>query len=458
MSTAPNSATPAGEVKRSLPGWSAPAHGRKETKPAYDCPEPTIEDYEEYRAWKIKQDKLEELPTAPQVFLSDTDLLYHQDTDVNLPWVHRLRCEIPMRAGLLGELPCCAAFIGYGLENEDAAYAGFVDRMEQIGIRNVRRVRAPPTRFEIAHLEQSDVVFLQSTDYRECVTLLEKHHVDEQVKWRYWSGALTIFVGAAVMVAGKKGWWPLSSVRPEADAEAIIPQTGFKIFPHHVSLDPCPGPKDLEEVCNEFGPATVIVGLPPATGFILNRDGLLEPLRHMINEYRYDFRTNSVKRAILLPPPRSTSLIVPLSMHRAQKSEDTEEVFHFSLTKEEETEEEDLLLRYWPKQPAKEVVASLEALKAEGNAALKAGDAPRAAVLYERALHELQAAESRDDGEGVLDLHCALLLNACAARLALAKKGPDDSSPQGTGEGGLAIMLPVDDSAEASATLTQRSA
>ena len=33
-----------------------------------------------------------------------------------------------------------------------------------------------------------------------------------------------------------------------------------------------------------------------------------------------------MKRAILLPPPRSTSLIVPLSMHRTQKADDAEEV------------------------------------------------------------------------------------------------------------------------------------
>ena len=79
------------------------------------------------------EERKEELPAAPQIFLADFSLLFHQDQsylsfnepistepakpckdpDVKLPWIHRVKCELPRRVGRLsGDLPVRASYIG----------------------------------------------------------------------------------------------------------------------------------------------------------------------------------------------------------------------------------------------------------------------------------------------------------------------------------------------------------
>ena len=44
---------------------------------------------------------------------ASTELTCCEDPDVKLPWIHRVKCELPRRVGrLAGELPVRASYIG----------------------------------------------------------------------------------------------------------------------------------------------------------------------------------------------------------------------------------------------------------------------------------------------------------------------------------------------------------
>merc|ERR1719199_2212794 len=105
---------------------------------------------------------------------------------------------------------------------------------------------------------------------------------------------------------GEKSWYSL-----KGDQTSVVPFTGWKIFPHIVASDT--EDIDLEELVEQLGGAGVtIFEVHKGGGMIFNNDGLLEPVRYMLQEYRWDWQSSSVKRALLMGPPRSTGLICPL--------------------------------------------------------------------------------------------------------------------------------------------------
>uniref|UniRef100_A0A7S4W5M4 Uncharacterized protein n=1 Tax=Alexandrium monilatum TaxID=311494 RepID=A0A7S4W5M4_9DINO len=378
--------------KQNLPGWSlARDTPREPKKQGWQCPVPTVQDWEDYKNWKQEQEKKEELPAAPQVFLADTTLLFYQDPDVQLPWIHRLKCELPRRVGRLsGELPVKASYIGFGKEDDLESYEVFKRAMAQIGVVLCRHIHHPPSRFEIAHLEQSDLILVDGGNRKQLWQTLSSDvgtsAVAEHVKWRYLQGAVVIAVGEAMSLLGEKSWYEYGKDND------VMPFTGWKIFPHVVA--PEADNVDLEDLVQKLGGAGVIVlGIHSGCGMIFNRDGLVEPLRGMMQEYRWDWQTESVKQALLLGPPRSTGLICPLyaAMKRQEGDPDdadgSEDVFSYALTQEEEKEEEELIEHFdihssWLTIEARNEV---EAAKKLGNDAFKAGKADLANLKYEQA-------------------------------------------------------------------------
>lgn len=377
------------EEARSLPGWSLARDSTpKRKKQGWECPAPTVEDWQDYKAWKEEQEKKLELPAAPQVFLADSQLLFVKDPDVQLPWIHRLKCELPRRVGRLsGELPVKASYIGFGTHDDPSLYDLFKSAVAQIGIVLFRHIHHPPNRFELAHLEQSDLVVVGGGDrkrlWETLGTDIGSNQVAEHVKWRYLQGALVIAIGEAMSLLGEKSWYKSGT--------SIIPFTGWKIFPHVVALDD--DTEDLEDLVEQLGGAgVVILGVVPGGGMIFNSDGLVEPVRHFVQEYRWDWQSSSVKRALLLGPPRSTGLICPLyaaMRDRDASNMDAEnpDVWAYALTSEEEQEEELLVERFndqnlWLSHDARQ---EIEELKQKGNKALKGGSADLAELNYQRA-------------------------------------------------------------------------
>eukprot|EP00971_Amphidinium_carterae_P048751 960834-Amphidinium_carterae.1 len=195
--------------------------------------------------------------------------------------------------------------------------------MAQIGIVCCRQIHHPANRFELAHLEQSDLVLVSGGDRKRLWETLGTDvigsQVAEHVKWRYLQGALVIAVGEAVSLLGEKSWYV-------TEGGHVIPFTGWKIFPHIVALED-EDDIDLEEMVETLGgPKVVILGLGNGGGIIFNKDGLVEPVRHMVQEYRWDWRCEGVKRALLLGPPRGTGLVCPLyAAMREREQDDIEE-------------------------------------------------------------------------------------------------------------------------------------
>lgn len=376
--------------KRSLPGWSlARDSPRPKAKQGWQCPAPTVEDWEDYKKWKEEQGKKEELPTAPQVFIADTSLLSYQDPDVKLPWIHRLKCELPRRVGRLsGDLPVKASFVGFGAKDGgDESYDAFKRSMAEIGVVLCRQIRHPPNRFELAHLEQSDLIFIAGGDRKRLWETLGTDlgsQVAEHIKWRYLQGAVVVAAGEAMSLLGTKSWYV------HQEHNTVIPFTGWKIFPHVVASEA--ESIDLEDLVEQLGGAgVVILGIHKGGGMIFNRDGLIEPVRNMVQEYRWDWESSSVKQALLLGPPRGTGLLCPLYAAMKDQLEGAGEgdadAFSYALTQEEEGEEGHLMEMFdvhnlWLGTQER---CEVERLKLQGNEAFKAGKADAASISYEQA-------------------------------------------------------------------------
>lgn len=389
------------EGKNNLPGWSLPRDSpRPRKKQGWECPTPTVQDWDDYKEWLKQQERKDELPAATQIFLADTSLLHYKDPDVQLPWIHRLKCELPRRVGRLsGELPVKASYIGFGTEDSPNLYDEFKHAMAQIGVVLCRQIHHPPNRFEIAHLEQSDLIFVGGGNRRRLWetlgTDLASNTVAEHVKWRYLQGAVVIAVGEAMTLLGDKSWYPL-------EGKGVVPFTGWKIFPHIVA--PEAEGADLEDMVEQLGGAGVIImGIHSGGGMIFNRDGLVEPVRGFASEYRWDWQSKSVKQALLIGPPRSTGLICPLyaAMRRQDGTSDdigeSCDVYAYSLSHEEEAEEEHLFEHFdsynsWLTTEARDEV---EQLKRSGNDAFKAGKADAANLKYEQARVLLKSSARR---------------------------------------------------------------
>lgn len=437
-------ATAVPEVKRSLPGWSlARDSPRPAKKQGWQCPVPTVEDWADYKAWKEQQERKDELPPATQVFLADTGLLSYQDPDVKLPWIHRLKCELPRRAGrLAGDLPVKASYVAFGAEDNGAStYEAFKGFMAEIGVVLCRRIQNPPTRFELAHLEQSDLIFVADGDryrlWRELGTDLAGNTVAEYIKWRYLQGALVVAVGAAMSLLGEKSWY--------VSKDTPIPFTGWKIFPHIVA--PEQEGQDLEDLVMSLGGAKIVIlGISQGAGMVFNKDGLVEPVRSWMSEYRWDYRDDSVKTALLIGPPRGTGLLCPLytAMKETGLGDDEAiDVFSFCLTQEEEAEEERLIEAFDTNSLWLGVVdkATINELKEQGNEAFKAGRVDAAGISYGQAVTlakshakhwsemddeaRRELADVTEDGTGkqwkddhrLSSVLVPLLLNVCVSRL-----------------------------------------
>ncbi|CAE7240804.1 NLRP7 [Symbiodinium sp. CCMP2592] len=310
-----------------------------------------------------------------------------QDPDVKLPWIHRVKCELPRRVGrLAGDLPVRASYIGFATDSAEEAFELFKEAMSEIGVVLCRHIHHPPNRFELAHLEQSDLILVDGGDRRRLwdtlSTDLGASEVAEHVKWRYLQGAVVLAIGEAMSLLGQKSWYCSGT------QQTIIPFKGWGIFPHIVA--PETEETDLEDLVEQLGGAgVVILGVHKGAGMIFNKDGLVEPARHMIQEYRWDWQSSSVKQALLLGPPRNTGLLCPLYAASRDLADATEleDVYSYALTQEEEEDEDHLMSKFDPSDSWLDMDSrnEVESLKKQGNEAFKAGKADLSGLFYSKA-------------------------------------------------------------------------
>ena len=152
---------------------------------------------------------------------------------------------------------------------------------------------------------------------------------------------MVIAVGQAMSLVGEKSWYW------SGELSTVIPFKGWGIFPHIVA--PEAEGTDLEDLVEQLGGAgVVILGIHQGGGMIFNKDGLVEPARHMVQEYRWDWQSSSVKQALLLGPPRNTGLLCPLyaASHDLTDEADMEDVYSYALTQEEEADEDHLMSKF----------------------------------------------------------------------------------------------------------------
>eukprot|EP00931_Biecheleriopsis_adriatica_P023058 TRINITY_DN14656_c0_g1_i2.p1 TRINITY_DN14656_c0_g1~~TRINITY_DN14656_c0_g1_i2.p1 ORF type:complete len:715 (+),score=202.02 TRINITY_DN14656_c0_g1_i2:226-2370(+) len=190
-------------------------------------------------------------------------------------------------------------------------------------------------------------------------------------------------MGAGMSMLGEKSWYH------SGEDKSIIPFKAWGIFPHIVAWEE--EGVDLEDLVEQLGGAgVVILGIHKGSGMVFNKDGLVEPVRGMVQEYRWDWQSTSVKQALLIGPPRNTGLICPLysaSLQRNGEDEDFADAYAYALTQEEEEEEDNLLSKFDPNDRWLDLEsrAEVEELKRQGNEAFKAGKADLAGVHYGKA-------------------------------------------------------------------------
>eukprot|EP00397_Hematodinium_sp_SG-2012_P045810 GEMP01051576.1.p1 GENE.GEMP01051576.1~~GEMP01051576.1.p1 ORF type:complete len:435 (+),score=96.96 GEMP01051576.1:112-1416(+) len=405
------------DIQRNVVGFSTPGSGPVSAQQmGWTCPAPSINDWEDYKKWKADQAKMETLPCAPQVFFTDWDLLFHTEPDIDMKWSMRLKCEIRRKVDCVGrEIPVKASYISC---QENDNFGKFEELMGDIRISAFRRIKIDNvTKFALAHIEQSDLIVIDGCGVdRKTLweTFCHQGSLAEAVKWRYYCGTTIVSMGNAMGLLGQTSWY-----RHEG---RCIPHEGWKTFPLSVTHDDA---EDLEDIMENHicvKPGAVVFALSKGGGMIFNTDGLLEPLRHCVMEYRYCWKSECVKRAVLFPPPRSTGLLCPL--YGAQLHEgDTclEGAPPCVLTPGEEAEEEILWIRekgrvFLPR------VAEFTNAKDRGNAAFKGKRYHDALKEYLAAKAHLDA-ESRypttDEEDNSSALRIALLLNLSATYLLL---------------------------------------
>lgn len=139
--------------------------------------------------------------------------------------------------------------------------------------------------------------------------VLEDTYVGEQIRWRYYDGAVILGVGEGAMLLGQKAWSKVTW-GSKAQEEAEEPYHMFKTFemvPILVSPDFGQHSVALEKMLAEQPTGGRIVGLPQMGAVLFNRDGTLEPVWTAATEIRraYHEPPGTIHRAVFLPPPRN---------------------------------------------------------------------------------------------------------------------------------------------------------
>ena len=273
--------------------------------------------------------QLEKAPCAAVFMLGSEEMLSIRYG--NHPWIVRVRCELPTRPLGPGgmEEPVRATYIGANSNEDTQRFAAFVEAMRTIDVFSCVHLKlAKPSARALAHLEESDIVCLGDGPHvlqTWRMLSLNEECVLERVKWRYYSGAVLIGLGTGCQFLGQR-WWvgePRHELESREAAKAGQPdphvhqptearywgEKATEIVPCIVAINDA----QAEALVELTGAGALCIVLPPKGSLIFNVDGCLEPCGALLCEYRYDWKAQEVRMALLSPPDEKTNLIACLS-------------------------------------------------------------------------------------------------------------------------------------------------
>ena len=274
----------------------------------------TYRSVEEYLAAMEKRRALEESPLACVVMLGGPALLMHEEA--GLPWLNRVRCELPQRPLGPGgvEEPVRACYIGANNADADEAQFELVQQaLDGIGVGHTGWLRvATPTSAALANLEQADIVVLGDGPHHEAAWREMNDGPDgiaERIRWRYYQGAVLLGVGSGAMLFGQHGYAHTPPTSPAVlpgeatggDSTLAIGGDGnttpgdagaggsgaaaaaeprgelstykaFEIVPAVIGVDD----GLLQQVVEKLGHGTLAFALPERGGFLFNTDATFE--------------------------------------------------------------------------------------------------------------------------------------------------------------------------------------
>ncbi len=185
------------------------------------------------------------------------------------------------------------AYLGASNGDSPDAYAIFTAAMEQVEVGDLRRVGSAPTEDDLKFVDTADVVLLAGGDPEAGWNVFKQTGLHERIRNRYRSGGLLIGVSAGAVQFGSH-----ATVPGDSGSSRLIETFGFLnliIDAHDEKQDW----RTLAGTIHLLEGTAIGLGIPRGGGLIVHPDGLLEPIRHAVEEFTYT--DGKLRRSMLLP-------------------------------------------------------------------------------------------------------------------------------------------------------------
>jgi len=185
------------------------------------------------------------------------------------------------------------AYLGASNGDSPDAYAIFRAAMEQIEVGDIRGISSSPTEADFKFLEAADVVLLAGGDPEAGWNVFTRTGLRERIENRYRQGAVLIGVSAGAVQFGTH-----ATVAGDSGGSRLIETFGFVnliVDAHDEKQDW----RTLAGTIHLLEGAAVGIGIPRGGGLIVHPDGVLEPIRHGVEEFTY--AEGKLRRSVLLP-------------------------------------------------------------------------------------------------------------------------------------------------------------
>jgi peptidase E len=222
----------------------------------------------------------------PILLLADSQLLFWRDEE-GKPFLQRARTlmeeEEPGKA-------LKAAYLGASNGDAPEFYELFLAAMGEIGIRDCRHVKCPPSGEDRQFLDQADLILLAGGDIDRGWQAFESAGLQQKLIERYYAGALLVGISAGAVQLGLKGW--NEENRQLFDTLRLVP---FVVDAHDE-----PSWVRLSQIVPKAGENAKGVGIPSGGGAVYHPDFSMEPVRHPVVEVTQT-EEGGARQALLFP-------------------------------------------------------------------------------------------------------------------------------------------------------------
>jgi len=185
------------------------------------------------------------------------------------------------------------AYIGASNGDSPEAYAIFTAAMEQVEAGDKRQITSSPTEDDLKFVDTADVVLLAGGDPEAGWNVFTRTGLRERIENRYRRGGVLIGVSAGAVQFGTH-----VTVPGDSGASRLIETFGFVnliVDAHDEKQDW----RTLAGTIHLLEGTAIGVGIPHGGGLIAHPDGMLEPIRHAVEEFTYT--GGKLRRSMLLP-------------------------------------------------------------------------------------------------------------------------------------------------------------